>query len=80
MLPLGRKSLWAFLSLTKRDRFLYLMAHILFQRRERKVVMGKHKKIERMKEIDRRRKRREERVKQKAREKRESSQPSRASA
>ena len=52
----------------------------LFQKRERKVVMGKHKKIERMKEIDRRRKRREERVKQKAREQRASSQPSRSSA
>jgi hypothetical protein len=55
------------------------MAHILFQERERKVVMGKHKKIERMKEIDRRRKRREERLKQKAREKR-GSQPSRSPA
>jgi hypothetical protein len=30
--------------------------------------MGKHKKIERMKEIDRRRKRREERLKERIRE------------
>jgi len=32
MLSSGRKSLWAFLSLTRRDRFLYLMAHIYFKK------------------------------------------------